>query len=226
MNDFPEWLVPLIIAGIYFLNMFLSKGKAEPDQTEAPARRFSEEDPDAEERQRRVQEEIRRKIMERRAGSGQATPPSLARETRGERPEAEASQGQRRPQREQVKGAPQPGSPVLAPTAEVAASEINDRFSWDTSDNVYEKQMEARLQQIEATKRQASQLRKQADSASRSFPKARQARKAGPAVFRAGSVRGTLRDPAAARTAFVYGEVMSPPIALRKGEGSAPGAGS
>ena len=72
MDNLFEIIVPLIFAAIYFFGNMLS-GKSDDASAPAPRR---EEDPDAVERQRRIQEEIRRKIMERRNAEGQGASPA------------------------------------------------------------------------------------------------------------------------------------------------------
>ena len=79
--------------------------------------------------------------------------------------------------------------------------------------------MQARLQQIEATKRQAEKLKQQAGmvgtekvgTAAPSRPQTTRQR----SIFR-GPVRASLTDPAAARAAFVYAEVLGQPVSQRK----------
>ena len=79
----------------------------------------------------------------------------------------------------------------------------------------YEAQMQVRLQQIEATKRRAEVLKRQASrpvKASKNQGKQKRSTRGG---LLSGSVRSVLRDPGAARTAFVYGEVLGKPVGLR-----------
>ncbi len=236
MDNLLEILVPLIIGAVYFLgNMF--SGKA--DEDDQPKRRTgAPEDAEAVERQRRIQEEIRRKIMERRreAESGAPSAPPVASAPTGEilRERRRAVGGRlehreaRKETREQVheqrtpRQAPQL-PPHLAPTYEAEPVE-DGRFSWDKSDDVYDNHLQAQLQQIEATKRQAERLKKQVAGVQQKHPAVksggtgRSSRKFG------GSVRSQLRDPAAARAAFVYGEVIGQPVSMRK-QSSVPGLG-
>jgi hypothetical protein len=73
MDNILEILIPLIFAGIYFFgNMF--SGKSDGDSTPSIPGGHQEEDPDVIERQRKIQEEIRRKIAERRGEEGSRVP--------------------------------------------------------------------------------------------------------------------------------------------------------
>lgn len=221
--DIPEWIVPVIIAVIYlFGNIFSKRGEDASEQPRRPAAPLSgSPEPDAEERQRRVQEEIRRKIMERRqATSGSAPPPMVVKE-------------EWRRQSEEIESRPEPLRPVSVPPVpmraeplrEVVVPEGSAVFSWDASDNVYQKNIEERLRKIEATKAQAARLSQEASLTRGTFPAARKSSDTRRKIARVGSVRETLTDPAAARTAFIFGEVMGPPVALRKGESEVPGLG-
>ena len=197
----------LIFGAIYLFGNQIFKSKDEdtpgsPTQSPTVPRESTVNDDDAA-RQRQVQEAIRRKIMQRRQAT--ATPRHA--------PEPVSSHREQHKQVVERHKETHQRPPRVEPTPQ--ATEVDDRFSWDTSDNVYEAQIQARLEQIEATKRRAEALRRQA---ARSTTKAKgqveQAR-ATRGSFPVGSVRSVLRDPAAARTAFVYGEVLGKPVGLR-----------
>ncbi len=73
MDNILEILIPLIFAAIYFFgNMF--SGKSDGDSAPSIPGGRQEEDPDVIERQRKIQEEIRRKIAERRGEEGSRAP--------------------------------------------------------------------------------------------------------------------------------------------------------
>jgi hypothetical protein len=73
MDNILEILIPLIFAAIYFFgNMF--SGKSDGDSAPSTPGGRQEEDPDVIERQRKIQEEIRRKTAERRGGEGTRSP--------------------------------------------------------------------------------------------------------------------------------------------------------
>lgn len=223
MDNIFEILVPLLIAAVYFFgNMFSGKSKedegAPPLQ---PRERDADDDEaaDALERQRRIQEEIRRKIMERRQASG-GGPPQLA------PAEAAPMEGRRdlSGQGEVQKRTPEPvhqsrNQPPPIREARPGA------YSWDTSEAsgaAYDSQMQAQLKRIEATKRQAQKLQKEA-AARPDIDKTSHKPNRRSGGYFSGTVRESLRDPQAARVAFIYGEVLGPPVSLRKGSSSVPG---
>ncbi len=219
MDNLFEILVPIVFAAIYFFGNMLS-GKSD-DTSESTPRR--DEDPDAAERQRRIQEEIRRKIMQRRNEGEGAPPHSMPAPDLSRRMEQkpDAPVERRREIREQQKSSP-------ASTKSQPESPAEAAFDWDTSDNAYADGMQAQLQQIEATKRRAEKLKKQAAAQSsgsagassrrtdtpRRHERASQSRARSRAARR--PVRSTLRDPATARAAFIYSEVLGTPVSQRK----------
>ena len=75
----------------------------------------------------------------------------------------------------------------------------------------YESQMQERLQRIEATKRRAEKLKQQVRITQTNSTFAQN-----PSRISRGSARATLRDPSAARTAFIYGEILGQPISQRR----------
>ena len=239
MDNLLEILVPLIFAAIYFFGNMLSGKKDEEDAPSGLPRQRSadEEDADAAERQRRIQDEIRRKIMERRrAAGGEPATTVLDEEVDGElrahpparfdRREAEALREVRQEKqesREAMREVQAPKSAYSKTSREKGSDSRRPSFSWDSPGNAYESQMEAKLRLIEETKRQAEKLRRQAarhNAASDAQDKQSKPRTGG---YFTGSVRETLRNPRAARAAFIYGEVLGQPLSLRKGSGSVPG---
>ena len=224
MDNILEWLVPLIFAGVYFFGNMLSSKSEEADSPTGSSGDAVRGDGEAAERQRRVQDEIRRKIIERRqaaTGEGTARPQSVQGKALSERRKAVTTRlEQRRTVREQRKETHEAAVP-LEPSHDIETDEAVGEFSWDESDNVCEQNMQAQLSQIEATKRRAAALRHESHSSTAVGPK-RSAYKETPQLSRggllSGSVRNVLSNPAAARAAFVYGEVLGKPISLRKSE--------
>jgi len=112
-----------------------------------------------------------------------------------------------------------PATPVPNLNKQHQHTEVQDSkdFSWDQSDDSYDQEMEAQLKKIEATKREAARL------LSQSTEKRTQAQTeiSNPKTTRKthsfGSVKSSLKDPKAARSAFIYAEVLGPPVSLRKG---------
>lgn len=196
----------IIFAAIYLFGntIFKSKDEDAPRPPTLPRESGSQED-EAAERQRQIQEAIRRKILERRQAAG------------GEAPAASQPVAQHQERRKEVQERQkqtQQRAPHVEPTQQ--EPKTDGRFSWDASDNVYEQQMQARLQQIEATKRRAEALKRQAGGSSQvtvaSALTQAPTRRGG---LRSGSVRSVLRDPSAARTAIIYSEVLGKPVAER-----------
>ncbi|MGJ8637817.1 MAG: hypothetical protein ACSHYA_00365 [Opitutaceae bacterium] len=228
MESLLEYIVPIIIGAFYLFN-FLKKGD-DADESGAPPRQPpSREDSEAIERQRKVQEEIRRKIRERReAAAGRQTGAPVASNSqesaydRQQRQRREANQAYRE-SREVVKEVkPPPIRTEQQPPPIVQNTENEGGFSWDKSDNAYETQMQERLRQIEATKRQAEQLKRQ--TAARRQDTKPKRKSSGSRTF-SGPIRDQLKDPAAARAAFIYGEVLGQPVSMRK-QSSVPGLSS
>ncbi|MEM8867700.1 MAG: hypothetical protein AAGC73_05485 [Verrucomicrobiota bacterium] len=225
MDNLLEIIVPLIIAAIYFFGNIMS-GKRDEDAPAKPAKRQrnAPQDPDAEARQREIQEAIRRKIMERRAaasdeapGAPAAAPPRIptGRDLRERRRRVmEAREERKRP-------ATPPELPKQAPIPTSPQSEV---FSWDDSDNAYNNGIEVQLARIEETKKRAAALRSQSgQSARKEVPASANSDTARRGRYFSGPVRSSLRDPKAARAAIIYSEVLGQPISLRKGESSVPG---
>ncbi|NBB79314.1 MAG: hypothetical protein GVY36_07710 [Verrucomicrobia bacterium] len=239
--DIFEILVPLIFAAIYFFGNMFSKRSQDEDVPGQEQRPRKGEDPEAAERQRRIQEEIRRKIRERRQAEQGETAQPLTRES-AQRNESKADRRLRERREETELRRPRPADPVSrnpdpesrnpdpvsrnpypvsrSPAPEARSSDA--AFSWEVSDDIYDKEMKERLEKIEATKQEAEKLKKQSEA--RQDPHAKKepaSTTAGGALFR-GSVIENLRSPNAARAAFVYGEVLGPPISQRKAQ-SVPG---
>ena len=169
MDNILEILIPLIFAGIYFFgNMF--SGKSDGDSAPSNPSGRQEEDPDVIERQRKIQQEIRRRIAERRGGEDSR-------------------------------------SSLDAPSSSPAASQTQPPPA------TYESQMQERLQRIEATERKAEKLKQQVRITRSNTTFAQNPSR----IFR-GSARATLRDPSAARAAFIYGEILGQPISQRRNE--------
>ena len=167
MDNILEILIPLIFAAIYFFgNMF--SGKSDGDSAPSSGSGRQEEDPDVIERQRKIQEEIRRKIAQRRSSEDSRAPL---------------------------------GSPSSSPVPRQSQPETAS----------YESQMQERLQRIEATEKRAKKLKQQSriNRSNTTFVDNL------PRIAKR-SARSTLRDPSAARAAFIYGEILGQPISQRK----------
>ena len=75
----------------------------------------------------------------------------------------------------------------------------------------YESQIQERIRRIEATEKRAKKLKQQSriNRSNTTFADNL------PRIVR-GSARSTLRDPSAARTAFIYGEILGQPVSQRR----------
>lgn len=230
MENWLEILVPLIFAILYFLGNLMS-GKS--DEKRSPSelhRQPGNDNADAAERQRRIQEEIRRKILERRRAAEGVSPTGAAPESealRERRRTVEALRSPRRQIKERQKETleiPHETPPFMSPTHEGETLAPEGGFSWDTSDNVYQQGIEARLRRIEETKHRAEALQHRAEMANRKVAGCSERRPSGlhRGLFSA-PVRESLKDPAAARMAFVYAEVLEPPVSLRQPGGNLKG---
>jgi hypothetical protein len=218
MDNILEILVPLVFAAIYFFgNMLSGKSEEEPPSARPGS---TPQDAEAAERQQQIQEEIRRKILARRqaaSGGPVAAPLSVRGEAlRARREEVKGRLEQHHATREKQKQ-------IQAPPPIIRTDEAPGGFSWDESDNAYEQTIQSQMRQIEETKRRAEALKRKA-RASRSTVSSDRERKAprSGGLF-SGSVRDVLRNPGAARTAFVYSEVLGKPISLRKSGDGLPG---
>ena len=180
MDNLFEFIIPIVIAAFYLFGNKLSK-KAEEvfDQTS--------EDTDVDDRQRRIQEEIRRKIMQRTGKPSQSE----------------------RPQKSQ------PASSSSSTDLDTKVSEPQAEPELFTAPrDSFASQLQARLEKVEATKKQAQELQKK--GASNAVPTMRADLRPRSSGFFSGSVRSTLRDPAAARAAFIYAEVLGTPVSQKK----------
>ena len=178
MDNLFEYIIPVVIAAFYLFGNKLAK-KAEKifDQTS--------DDTDVDERQRQIQEEIRRKITQRRGGSSQSS-------SSGSFPEVGAGVD-----------VPRPKAELFTPPRGTFAS-----------------QLQARLERVEATKKQAQELQKM--SANNIASNSRSDTRSRIGDHFSGSVRSALRDPVAARAAFIYAEVLGTPVSQKKAS-SVPG---
>lgn len=227
MDNILEILIPLAIAAVYFFgNMFSGKSSEDEDSPSSlpRSRDEGEREADAGEQQRRVQDEIRRKIMERRrAAEGRSTAETAAgQEFHERRREAEAHR--EAPAGDEVRReAEEQPSPYMESPYQGESEHASEAFSWEESDNAYENSMQAKLRRIEETKRKAEQLKKQAaqNRGAADGQKKRGRQRTG--GYFTGTVRESLKDPQAARVAFIYGEVLGQPISLRKGSSAVPG---
>jgi len=213
MDNLLEFIVPLVFAAIYFFGNMLS-GKSEKGDKEEPVQRGStSQDDEAAERQRSIQESIRRKIMERRQAASQPKQVTSTAAFEPQREERRQTSESNRGPREMMKKMTPPPVRRQAEPAEAAEKEKKPSFSWDTSDNASESNIEQQLSRIEATKRKAEQIKKQGRAVGDTSQSTK--RSGGFRTVR-GPIRSQLRDPAAARAAFIFSEILGQPASAGK----------
>ncbi|MFP4165641.1 MAG: hypothetical protein ACLFUF_00550 [Opitutales bacterium] len=252
MENLLEILIPLVFVVLYvFGSLFSGKDKDDAIPGGESEGRGGEPEEDPMEQQRRIQEEIRRKIESR--GKAREEPEW----GRNHEPQAPLS-------REAEKQGGRVG-PTIAPQQQKASGPWGGKrgFSWDTTEDphsedvyaydedayAYEKSSKDAYststspygygdaqkdqQKLEETRRRARELKQDVEvakqeigTASIGTPPQRRTQKPakrGGKQFGAGPVREVLNNPRAARTAFIYGEVLGAPVGLRRGRSDVPG---
>lgn len=222
MENLFDMLIPIILVVGWVIKGLFSGNSEEDEGAQPRSRPASDEsypDTEYEARQRRIQEEIRRKIMERRqaAEGGAAKPPELPRHEGPVVVSADHAEAKRRRVQERLKQRKERQKEVAEQVHETIPEPDTapDGFSWEQPDHSYEAALEAQRARIEATKRQATALQSQLSARSgreeiMATGKQRQSRYRGP-------IRERLRDPAVAREAVIYREVLGKPVGLREG---------
>jgi hypothetical protein len=189
MDNFFEIIGPLIFFVIYIVGKLFSKKDDAEDKQPAPRQR-SRQEQDAEDAD--YQRNEQEGMMEQLLQSGQ-----IVQEARAE--------------------------PPVIPSLSMERREVEKNESrgsaWDNIDDSYDEEMERQLKKIETTKRNAakfqSELTQSGIQSTGEIGSSRKPRK----KSHFGSVRSSLKDPGAARSAFIYGEVLGQPISLRKTTG-------
>ena len=191
-------LLPIIIAVLYFFGALKGRGKSQEAE---------EDDPEALERARKIQEEIRRKILERQQKSKPAQRSTPQQEAPA--PSLREQQSDRGFRPEEPRGARETvPSPVAqeAPPIRLEYLEPEPQVA-----NLYEEQR----RKIDEELRKARELRQQVPNM--------------PAISRASpvysrdltfaldrSIREDLRDPDSIRKAIVLKEILDTPVGLRQ----------
>lgn len=193
----------IVVAIVAAVAYFLSRNRKEADRTESPEQ--SDLDPEQAERTRRVQEEIRRKIAERRGVTAEATPrevateriPPLMRPTQV--PPVDPFGGpMRRIVREFEQTVAQWEAPPPEADAMAQAAELQRQA-----------RLKEQLQALEAARLAESQ-RAQELMVSRRVPMVSRT-----PVYATANLRGALRDPRELRRAIVLREILGTPVGLR-----------
>ncbi len=192
-----EKLVPIVIALLYFLGA--SRAKKGEEEQAAP-------DPEADERARRIQEEIRRKILERQQ---RGKPPAEQSSCPPDLPTPEVASPFRgefeRPSREAVEErAPAPAARSEPPPIPREKNPME----------VYEEQR----RKIESQLRESRELAAKAKAGKiGTFPQRPEAmaRRSRADRSRFARIIDDLDDPQSVRKAIVLKEILDPPVALR-----------
>ncbi|MFW5882741.1 MAG: hypothetical protein ACOCVG_00070 [Verrucomicrobiota bacterium] len=220
MQDLLNILIPLILAILYFVGgKFFGGEESEQTERPRPQTRETPSQPSSgqSDRERQIQDEIRRRIAERQR---------QREEKRESHEQRDQTLQERYTQREETEAAQRQESPPT-PVYETQAESFDDGPSW------FEQEAERRRQEIEATQRRAEQLRKQAGQ--RKTPPSvptegsigdfRRQHQRFPGASRRGTtayapeIQAVLSDPDGARKAFLYQEILGTPVGLRDPQG-------
>ncbi len=214
-------VIVLAITAFSFLRGMFRAGKANESEAPPRSRMRDEEDPEAAERTRRIQEQIRRKIAERQ---GRTVPMEVQEEREVE--VAERRRGELPPLLPPTRVPPVDpfgGSmrKILRKIEEAAEQRREtmqeDVESMESASLRRQRELEEQLRAVEAQRVEAR--RRAQEVAAREIGAGAQKNvwaspSAGVGVAGAG-VREELRDPRALRRAFVLREVLGPPVGLR-----------
>lgn len=208
-------VVVVVLLGVFSFLRSLVKAAGNREQPLAKPRPRGAEDPEAAERTRRIQEEIRRKIAERRGTTvdAPAAPPVVF-----EQPAEPEERRERIPplvRPREVSPVDPFGGPMrkIIRKIEEAAQEPQWRPMEDAETAAAlerQRKLEEQMRALEAAR--AAEQRRAAELAARRAE--REMREATPSTH-GGSLRGELRDPQALRRAFVLREVLGTPVGLR-----------
>ena len=206
-----ETLVPILFFVLYGIAQFLGS-KKKGDAAEEETEEYDREDADMEERARRIREEIRRKIEERRKQQGKPAPqpvrPAAYDPTVSEQQQSPRSRPQ--PRTYQPEPAPQP---VLVPQPAESIPSL-------PADSSLERKLHEQrilLQKSREDKQEARERAREIETAARRS--SRRKKKAVVMETHGDSLRQDLltglRDPMSVRKAVLYREILDPPIGLR-----------
>ena len=205
MESLQDYIVPIAVIIIWVLGKLFG-GQAEEDGAPPSPRQPTPPNENQAERTRQIQEEIRRKIAERRRESQPPSQPPPVPQ-RAQRTEPEPAQARRSAQRTTATARqpePEPQSPA---------------YGWDHPQRDLQQELRIKAQEAEAARLKAEAARMEA--------RARIAKVKPEAVVPMTSanlnlggtpadfIRSALADPLSTRNAFVFQEVVGTPVALR-----------
>ncbi|QYY36486.1 hypothetical protein [Ruficoccus sp. ZRK36] len=217
-----EWLVPVVVFVIWAINAAISlakKKQGEGEEEEAPRRNYTPLDHpsnDDAERTRRIQEEIRRKIAERRGG----TVPQQQEESEFQ------PAHQPPPIRRTAERTP---SPLEAPRPMTSPREVAHRRQRmpEPTYTDYRDPTQELMAQLEARQREAKEAEQRAEAIRRqSREKISQSQRAKPILKKRStghsfssmrsSIKQELKDPESVRRAVLHYEILGTPVGLRR----------
>lgn len=198
MNQLLEYLVPVIIFVIWIAGQFLERRKQSGDQDNEPP------PGDEHARRREIQEEIQRKIAERRRQGGGEAPPPLA------PPVQPTLRQQSAPPRERS------FPPPITSSTEPGFFEVPQ-----PGRNIMA-ELEEQQRRVEESKARAERAFAQSRQRGIASQSAKPPRVRPVTTSLQGEVFSVLRDPAAARKAVVYYEILGTPVGLRRDGGMQP----
>ena len=181
LEEIEQFIIPVLFLIIWVVGRLFGKKGNSLEEPEEPE---SSQSPD--ERTRRIQEEIRRKVKERQDAAPEPLEPELPPVAPTAFPRAD-----------------DPASSALPPEPPPVVEETP----------AYAAQMAQELHRLEQLRQQAEQLRNDVvvkKSADTSFPEVAEA-----PVY-AWQGLAALNDPYAARNAVLYYEILGPPVGLRR----------
>ncbi len=209
-------VIVLTITALSFLRGMFRAGQSDETGPVAPRSRMEgEEDPEAAERTRRIQEEIRRKIAERHGRTvvaeerrepetARAEPPPLLPPTRV--PPVDPFGGSMRKILRKIEEAAEQRRESVPESFEPAESAVLRR----------QRELEEQLRAAEAQRAEARRRAQEITAREIGAPGVQKAAWASASVRTGGAgVREELKDPRALRRAFVLREVLGPPVGLR-----------
>jgi hypothetical protein len=221
-----EWIfenlglvIVLAITALSFLRGMFRAGQTEQKGPVAPRSRMEgEEDPEAAERTRRIQEEIRRKIAERQ---GRAVPVEEERVPVGSEPTWSEPPPLLPPKRvppvDPFGGSMRKILRKLEEAAEQRRETVRDEIEPVESAALRrQRELEEQLRAVEAQRAETKRRAREIAAGEIGAAAAPKTAWASASVRTAGAgVREELKDPRALRRAFVLREVLGPPVGLR-----------
>ncbi len=206
-NNLLEILIPLLFFAAYFVSQLFGKKSQEEEMG-------SEQEPADE--LRKIREELRRKIEERRKG---AQPEVDSRSSAPVEPQAESARGGavlRESQRRRTMSERQTSPSQARETA--GAEDAASRSAASRAASTMERDLEAQMEEVRRSKEKADAARREAGARMASVSRAAasgRTRKKSPASYRQ-FLRESLDDPRSLQKSFILHEVFGTPVGSRR----------